>query len=325
MSTRYVNMAKMVDPAVTVVFNDTFKDVTKTVDKIFNVQKAQNYITEMASNVNVSMAEYRSEQASISYEDFLAGNTKNITQYAYSRGVKISDKLFKWNKLGQIKSLVSAAARTITSRKEFDGTKHLERSFLTTYTHSKDGSTILNLTGGDSAALISASHSTTRTSTAQSNRIGDGTTVNMDLAEDALEAAETYTAPLLTNNSDEPIEVTYTRLFISKNKSWVAQRLLKSPGRVGTPNRDTNLVQGRYELVELPYLNSSYNAYWWLQDSALNNIDGFMSMYVGKENEKDGPYVDFDTKCIKYSWENEHGMGFNAYQSYAGSKGTNAA
>lgn len=315
----------MVDPAVTVVFNDTFKNAKKTIDKIFNVQKAQNYITEMASNVNVSMAEYRSEQASISYEDFLAGNTKNLTQYAYSRGIKISDKLFKWNKLGQIKALVSAAAMTLTNRKEFDGTKHLERSFLTTYTHSKDGSTVLNLTGGDSAALISASHATTRTSTAQTNRNTDGTTVNMDLAEDALEAAETYVAPALTNNSDEPIEITYTKLFTSMNKGWVAQRLLKSAGRVGTPNNDTNLIQGRYELVELPYLNSSYNAYWWLQDSALNNIEGFMSMYVGRENEQDGPFVDFDTKCVKYSWENEHAMGFNAYHSFQGSKGTNAA
>jgi hypothetical protein len=122
----------------------------------------------------------------------------------------------KWNKLGQIKSLVAGAAQTIVRRREFDATKLLERGYATSYTHSEDGSTVISLTGGDSTALFSASHATVRSSTAVNNIIGDGTTVNMDLAEDALEAAETVIAAAITDDSDQVIEYNLDTLFVSR-------------------------------------------------------------------------------------------------------------
>jgi hypothetical protein len=326
MSNLIVNFAKAVDPAVKTVFNGDFKRAPKQSDKICYSQKAEDYITQIGSNVNLSMAEIRTEQNSVNYEDFLAGSSKNLTQYVYDRGIKISKKLMKWQKLGQIKQLVEGAAQALVRRKEFDITKLLERSFLTAYTHSVDGSTVIDLTGGDSLALISASHATTRTSTAQSNRISDGTTVNMAFGEAALEAEDTVTRAAITDNSDQVISSSADTLFISRKNMWAAERLLKtSKGRVGTPNNDVNLVQGKYELVRLDYMDSVYNSYFFLKDSELNRKAGFMLMLVGADGEHDGPYIDFDTKAIKHSWEMEYAAGHNNWQSFTGSKGTNAA
>jgi len=75
----------------------------------------------------------------------------------------------------------------------------------------------------------------------------------------------------------------------------------------------------------LPYLATAYNAYYFLKDSEINNKVGFLTMLNSVMGEHDGPYVDFDTKCIKHSWEDEDAAGHNNWQSYAASKGTNAA
>jgi len=326
MSAILVGFSRAIDPAVTVVFDGAYKQADTVYDKICNVKKADSYTTEMGSNVGLSMAKLKGDQSSIEYEDLLQGDGKNLTQYEYHIGTKISRGLMHWNKLGQIKGLIQQAALSIVRRREFDATKLLEQGFATSYTHSVDGSTVISLSGGDSVAEISASHSTTRSSTAVSNRITDGTTVNMDLAEDALEAAETVTAAAITDESDQTMVYKIDTLFTSRKKSWGAMRLLKTAsGRVGTPNNDINLIYGRYKLVVLDYMSSSYADYWFLQDSAINKYEGHMTYLEGTPLEKDGPYIDFDTKAIKYSWMFEAGMGHNEWRDYLGSKGTNAA
>lgn len=211
-------------------------------------------------------------------------------------------------------------------RREFDITKLLERGFLTTYTHSLDGSTKIDLTGGDSIALFTPSHASTRTSTALTNRITDGTTLNMAMSEAAFEAAETVTMAAITDNSDQVISLKATNIFHSRKKAWIVERLLKtSRGRVGTPNNDINLVQGRYEPVQLDYMDTAYAEYYFMSDNDMNKKPGFLTMLVGADGEHDGPYIDFDTKAIKHSWEIEFAAGHNNWQSFAGSKGTNAA
>jgi len=325
MSALVANFAKAVDPAVRVVFNGAFTQAPTVSNKICNVMKADDYITETKANVNITMAEYKSEQDSLKYQDFLEGNSKNFTQYEYHVGVKISSKLMKWNKLGQVTQLVANAAQSIARRKEFDIVKLLERGFLTTYTHTVDGSALVNLTGGDSLATFSSSHSTARSSTAQSNIQYDGTILNMDLAEDALEAVESYVAPRMTDESDQVIAMDISDLFVGRSNVWAAQRLLKSTGRVGTPNNDVNLVKGRYNLNTLHYMDVAYGAYYFLQDASLNRQAAFMGLYEGQGVVKDGPYVDFDTKTVKFSWSFEQAAGHNNYQSFIGSKGTNAS
>lgn len=319
------NFAKTIDPAVRVVFNGKFKRAVRVSESICNRMTAEDYITEMASNANVTMAALRDESASVNYEDFLASDSKNLTQYVYDKGVKISKKLMKWNKFGQIKQLVEGASLALVRRREFDITKLLERGFLTTYTHGIDGSTKIDLTGGDGLALFTPSHATTRTSTAQTNRITDGTTVNMSLSEASLEASETVTAPAITDNSDQVIDMKLTELFYSRKKQWQVDRLLKSAGRTGTPNNDINLVQDRYTPHALPYMDTAYVEYYFMQDKEMNANPGFMTLLVGTDGEHDGPFIDFDTKTIKHSWEDEFAAGHNNWQSMLGAKGTNAA
>ena len=134
------------------------------------------------------------------------------------------------------------------------------------------------------------------------------------------------TAQAITDNSDQVIDFMPTDLFTSRKKMFDAQRLLKTAtGRVGTPNNDINLMKGRYNHHWLPFLDSSYNDYWFMKDDEINRKQGFLTLLFGspKGFEHDGPFVDFDSKAVKHSWEMEFAAGHNNWQSYLGSKGTN--
>lgn len=316
--------SKAIDPAVNIVFDGNFKAAGETYKDICSVGRSDLYQEEISSNVGLTMARLKTEQASLEYESFLQGDNQVLTQYEYSIGTQITKHLAKFQRLNQIKALIANAGSAIGRRREFDITKLVERFDATSYNHSIDGSTVIDLTGGDSLALGVTNHTTMRSSTSVSNVISDGTTSNMDLAEDALEAAETVTAPAITDESDQVVQYNLSRLFCSRKKSWTAMRLLKtSAGRVGTPNNDINLIQGRYALTVLPYMDSSYADYWMLKDDAMNNLPGFMMYLESQGIEKDGPYIDFDTKGIKYSWSLMAAAGHNEWRSFLCSQGDN--
>lgn len=151
------------------------------------------------------------------------------------------------------------------------------------------------------------------------------TTYNMDLAEDALEAAETYVIPRITDEADQVMILKPNRLFYHPSNEWKVSRLLRTTaGRVGTPNNDVNLVQGRYNPTPLWYMDSARAAYWMLKDDDMNNMPGHMVYLESQGLQKDGPYIDFDTKGIKYSWDILYGAGHNEWRSYpACSQGDN--
>lgn len=326
MSALLVNFAKGIDPAVEVISTGEFKRAGSIYQDICDVQRANNYNTEMADFVNLSMAPLRTEEGAVEYENLLQGDNQILVQYEYTVGTKVSDKLIRWNKMNIIKKLLSGAPNAVGRRREFDVTKLLERGTATSYTHTADASKVIDLTGGDGLALGTASHTSVRTSTTQNNLVRDGTTTNMDLAEDALEGAETVTRPSITDDSDQVVDLKYTDLYVSRKKMWIAQRLLKTAqGRVGTPNNDFNLVYGRYRLHELAYMtiSATYDEFFFLQDKDLNAQGDFMSYLEGHGLEKDGPFVDFDTKSVKYSWSLEFAAGHNLWQPWAISEGDN--
>ncbi len=319
------NFSKAIDPAVNIVFDGSFKAAGEVYKDICNVNRTELYQEELASNVGLSMARLVTEQASTEYEAILQGDNNVLTQYEYRVGTQISKHLAKFQRLNQIKGLIAKQGDAIGRRREFDVTKLVERHASTSYTHGTDGSTVIDLAGGDALALGVTTHSTMRSSTAQSNLCYDGTTYNMDLAEDALEAVETYVVPRITDESDQVIQYNLSRLFCSRSKSWAAMRLLKtSAGRVGTPNNDINLIYGRYSLSVLNYMDASYGNYWYLKDDAMNSLPSMMMYFESQGVNKGGPYVDFDSKGIKYSWDIIFAAGHNEWRPYICSSGANA-
>jgi len=182
-------------------------------------------------------------------------------------------------------------------------------------------------TGGDGLALISASHTREDGGTNNSNRITDGTTVNMDFEYDALKALQ-RTAALVKNPKGKPMNINPNTIIVTKGYP-VHQRAMEILGALnkgfmpGSADRD-GIGIPTYKIIPLHQLATN-TSYWWAFDSSMKN-DMYGLQY--KESQGitlEGPNVVFKTSEIQYKAEVQFDIGFNDYRGWFGSKNTNAA
>lgn len=221
-----------------------------------------------------------------------------------------------------IKRLPAKLADACVRKREGDVQDYLYNSFYeaTSYTDA-DGNTV-SCSGGDGFALVYKSHTREDAGTAMNNVVFDGTVYNMDLAEDALDAAETYVKPRILDGKGQVLALNYTRLLVPAALMPTAQRLMKTDRKVGSGDWDINVYKGKYDIVEMPYFDSSGSAYWFLYDPAVGS-EG-LQMIWSQPVKLEGPELVFDTGSFKYKVTMQYDLRHNDFRAYQGSKGSNA-
>ena len=144
----------------------------------------------------------------------------------------------------------------------------------------------------------------------------------MDLAEDAFEAAETYVKPRILDGKGQKIDIHYKRLLVPAALVPTAQRLMQTDRKVGSADWDINIYKGRYDIVEMPYFNTSGAAYWILYDPAVGS-EGLRFVWSNPV-KLEGPETVFDTGSFKYKSTMMYDLRHNDWRAYQGSTGANA-
>lgn len=141
----------------------------------------------------------------------------------------------------------------------------------------------------------------------------------MDFAEDAVEAAITYAAPLIVDEKGQKINHILKKLLIPDNLLPAARRLNESVGRPGTGDNDANIWKGIFNIVRLPQFNSSGSAYWFLVDDQYNDL----RLKWSQKPQLEGPELVFDTGSFKYKVTALYDLRHNDWRGWITSKGTN--
>ena len=156
--------------------------------------------------------------------------------------------------------------------------------------------------------------------TAENNITYDGTNYNTVLSETGFDNAETYVAPRILDGQEQKIVLNYKRLLVPKPLVPTAQRLMQTDRKVGSADWDINIYKGRYQIVEMPYFNSSGDAYWILYDPDLGSE---CLRFVWSQPVKlEGPELVFDTGSFKYKSTMMYDLRHNDWRAYQGSDGT---
>lgn len=251
----------------------------------------------------------------------IQGFDKSATMVEYSVQLEITKRMWVFGiKRNKIERIVESYKTMAMERRERDAEDRLNNGFLTSYT-TEEGDTV-TLTGGDGAALFSASHSREDAGTNNGNIITDGSTVNMDFDYDALKALH-LTAKNVKGLRGEEMSISPNRLLVQKN-SAVAFRAKEINGARGIPGSNNNEAMGTplHEILELAYLTNT--GYWFAQDPDMVN-DMYGLQYVETQDITLGELiVNEDTGNMKKNvdaiWEFYH----NDYRGLFGSKGTNS-
>ena len=269
------------------------------------------------------------ENAAVTAASPVQGFDKTYTQVQY--GILMSFTKMVWFfgiKKRKIEQIVEEARSAVADLRELRCADRLDQSYNTTYNATDiSGNYLVTVTGGDAAAYISASHTREDGGTAWSNRVTDGTTVNMDFEYDALKAAH-RTAALQVGPTGKPLNINLDTLVVSRGYA-VHNRAVEILGAInrgwipGSANRDASGVPN-YKIIALPWITTN-TAYWWMFDSTKKGPRYGLQYKEAMPISLEGPNVVFKTGEIQYKATSVFDLGFSDARGWCGSRGTNAA
>jgi hypothetical protein len=299
----------------------------------FNVVSGvTDYYSKDSSLSGLGQAARITENAVITAETPIQGYDKTYTQVEFGKLLPITKRMWKFGiKKRDLTRVVNALIGACERRREVLCADRLDNSFSTTYTVTDDsGNWTATVSGGDSVAAISSSHTREDGGTNWNNRITDGSTVNMDIDYDAIKAAH-RTASLVKDAKGQLMNINLDTLITRKGHSsaFRAKELLvniKAGGPRSMPSSAQNdaAAAPAYTVIENPWITTN-TAYWWMFDSSMVNDEYGFQYKESQPIQMEGPNVVFKTGEIQYKTTMLFDIGFNDSRGWVGSKNTNAA
>lgn len=318
---RLATAADLYNESIQRVYGDRFKMSEMNWKKWVIEETTPLYETTESAFSGFAQAKQLNENTSVTYVDPDQGYDVTWTQREFALGFQVTKRLWQFDLFNIIKKLPARLADAITRRIEQDAEDYIYNGAQESTTYSDADGVTVTIDGGDDLGLITESHTSESGGSNMNNKCYDGTTYNMDFAEDAYEAAITYTAPLIYDEQAQTIAHNFTKLLVPYNLLPAARRLNESYGRPGTANNDINIWKGAFEIVTLPQFNSSGTAYWFLVDDNYNDL----RLKWSQKPKLEGPELVFDTGSFKYKVTCLYDLRHNDWRGWIGSKGTNAA
>lgn len=246
-----------------------------------------------------------------------------------------------WWKFGikkrDVVRVVNALKDACYTRREELLAEKMDAGWLSSYTATDDsGSYTVTTTGGDGAAMYTASHTREDGGTAWSNIVSDGTTSNMVLDYPGLKALYRI-ASLVRNPKGKPFPVRPNRLMVKAGTTaaFRAKEILGALKNNKIPGEFSNdgAAISTFELVENPYLlgtgdttsisNLSSATNWHAVDSTMIGPEYGMQYYESQPIQLDDQNIVYKTKEIQYTATLSFAYGHNDPRINFGSEGDN--
>lgn len=299
-------------------------------DKYMNVETGvTDYYMKDSSLSGLGYAGRIVENAAVTAASPVQGFDKTYTQVNYGIIISFTQQMWKFGiKKRNLERVVAERQQAVSDKRELLCADRLDNSFSTSYTAQDiSGNYTVNIAGGDGAALITNSHTREDGGTAWSNRVTDGTTVNMDFDYDALKAAH-RTAALITGPTGKPLNVTLDTLIVGRGYGphQRAEEILGAINRgyiPGSADRDGSYAPA-FKIIALPWLQTN-TSYWWMSDSSMKNSTYGLQYKEAQGIELEGPNLVFKTGEIQYKATCFFDIGHNDARNIVGSKNTNAS
>jgi len=300
-------------------------ELPMNMEKYFNVSDTSSYYSKDSSVTGAEKAKFISENASVVYDSPLQGFDKTYTQKKFGDGLKITDQLWKFGiDFRRITGFAESLMDSMSEKVEDDAADMLNNSFSSSYTDG-DGQTV-STAGGNAVAFISNSQTREDGGTAWSNRVTDGTTVNMDFEYDALKALR-KTAAAVVGPRGQKLGIEPDTLICKYGSSVhdKYEELMGALSRNFIPGGDENDGAAKVGLPKLVLLKHLDNdAYWWAIDSSKKN-DRFGLQWRWSQRPKlDVPELNYDSDEYRRKAVMFYDRGGNDMRNLFGSKGTNA-
>lgn len=278
------SLARLVYPGVNKFFLNKYNEIPEIWPKLFDQFDSKRNFEEDVAISNFGLLVKKTELAPITFDTMRQGYSTRYTHVTYGLGFMISRELVEDNLYSEI-SLKKATMLTFSARQTKEIITHnvYNRAFNSSYT------------GGDGKTLIATDHPNVTGGTF-SNQLS----TNANLSEAALEQACIDIRKYLDDRGNR-INLMIDSLILPVELEFEAERILKSPNRVGTTNNDVNALKsmGKFQkgIVVSPYLTST--TAWYIRTNCPEGMKFFQRRKLEFTTDNDWDTENAKFKCTE--------------------------
>ena len=290
-------------PGLNALFGMEYARYGEEHKEIYETESSDRSFEEETKLSGFGTAPVKAEGSAIAYDNAQEAWSTRYSHETIALGFSITEEAVEDNLYDSLSArYTKSLARAMSYTKQVKAASVLNNGF--------DG----NYAGGDGVALFSTAHPT----------VGGGTNSNtaavqVDLNETSLEAAVIQIAAWIDERG-LLIAAKPQKLVIPPALMFVADRLLKTEGRVGTADNDINSLKQMGSIPGGTTVNNfltDTNA-WFLTTDVPNGLKHFVRTPMS--TSMDG---DFDTGNVRYKARERYSFGWSDPLGMWGSSGSN--
>ena len=294
-------LAKELEPGLNALFGMEYARYENEHAEIFETEASDRAFEEEVLIVGFGNAETKSEGQSVNYDSASEGFTARYTHETVALGFALTEEAVEDNLYDRLGArYTKALARSMAHTKQVKAANVLNNAFSSSFT------------GGDGVSLINTSHPL-----AGGGTLANRQTTMADLNETSLENA-LISISTFVDDRNMILALQGTKLVVPPQLQFVADRLLESPGRVGTSDNDINAVRNMGLLPQGYSVNhflTDTDAFFLLTDCP----DGFK--HFERTPISTSMEGDFDTGNVRYKARERYSFGFSNPRCVFGSQG----
>ena len=295
-----MQLVKELEPGLNALFGLEYDRYENQHTEIFDAESSDRAFEEEVMLGGFGNAEVKPEGSGVVYEQAQETFTARYSHETIALAFSLTEEAVEDNLYDKISTrYTKALARSMANTKQIKAANVLNRAFNSSFL------------GGDDKELCATDHPTL--SGTQKNELSTAA----DLNETSLEQMLIDIADMKDERGMK-IALRGMKMIIPVNLQFVAERLMKSAGRVGTADNDLNAVRSM-GMVPQGYVVNNFltdTDAFFIKTDAPNGLKMFTRAPIRTAMEGD-----FDTGNVSYKARERYSFGFSDWRGILGSPG----
>jgi len=294
-------LAKELEPGLNALFGLEYKNYENQHTEIFDIENSDRAFEEEVMLSGFANAAVKSEGAAVTFDTANESFTSRYTHETIALAFAITEEAIEDNLYDRIATrYTKALARSMAQTKQIKAANVLNNGFSSSFP------------GGDGKELFADDHPTV-----SAGELKNELSTSADLSETSLEQAMIDIGQFKDERGFK-IAARGLKLIIPSELQFTAERILKSPARVGTADNDLNALSSKGMLPQGYVVNN------YLTDTDAffikTDVPNGMKMF-NRANLKTAMEGDFDTGNVRYKARERYSFGFSDWRGMFGSPG----
>ena len=294
-------LAKELEPGLNALFGLEYQNYENQHTEIYDIENSDRAFEEEVMLSGFANAAVKAEGSAVTFDTANEAFTSRYTHETIALAFAITEEAIEDNLYDRIATrYTKALARSMAQTKQIKAANVLNNGFNSSFP------------GGDGKELFATDHPTQ-----SAGSLANELSTSADLSETSLEQAMIDIAAFKDERGFK-IAARGLKLIIPSELQFTAERILRSPARVGTADNDLNALSSKGMLPQGYVVNN------YLTDTDAffikTDVPNGMKMF-NRANLKTAMEGDFDTGNVRYKARERYSFGFSDWRGMFGSPG----